>query len=113
MVIDYLEGSITSAVRGGYDFADVRDVAQGIIAAADRNTIGETFILSNKYYAIKELLDMLSTITGKKKLRSILPYWFAKLTAPLAELYYKILKKPPLYNPYSLHVLKSNGLFYP
>ena len=37
--------------------------------------------------------------------------WFAKLTAPLSETYYKIMKEPPLYTKYSLYVLTSNGHF--
>lgn len=37
--------------------------------------------------------------------------WFAKFTAPLSELYYKILKQPPLYTKYSLYTLTSNAHF--
>ena len=37
--------------------------------------------------------------------------WFAKMSAPLAEIYYKIKKQPPLYTSYSLYTLTSNALF--
>ena len=36
MVEDYLNGRLKACVRGGYDFVDVRDVADGIIAAAEK-----------------------------------------------------------------------------
>lgn len=37
--------------------------------------------------------------------------WLAKLTAPLSEVYYSILKQPPLYTRYSLYTLTSNSNF--
>ena len=49
--------------------------------------------------------------TGRKKIKTVLPLWFAKGTAPLAETYYKILRQPPLYTRYSLYTLTGNGRF--
>lgn len=72
---------------------------------------GECYILSNQYFPVKEILDTLHDITGKKKLKTVLPLWFAKATAPLSEIYYKILKQPPLYTSYSLYTLESNAAF--
>jgi len=40
-----------------------------------------------------------------------LPRWFVNATAPIAELYYKILRQPPLFTSYSLYTLNSNALF--
>ena len=50
-------------------------------------------------------------LTGKRAIKTILPRWFAKLTAPLAELYYKILRQPPLFTSYSLYTLACNANF--
>jgi len=50
-------------------------------------------------------------VTGKRKIKSYLPLWFVNVTAPLAELYYKMLKQPPLFTSYSLYTLNSNALF--
>lgn len=111
LVIDYYKRRLTSGVNGGYDFVDVRDVANGIIAACDKGRKGECYILSNKYYEVREILAMLQEITGKSKIRNFLPLWFIKTMAPLAELYYKILKQPPLFTSYSIYTLNSNALF--
>lgn len=57
---------------------------------------------------------MLADITeasGKKPIKHILPMWIAKLTAPLSEAYYAILKQPPLYTRYSLYTLDTNARF--
>lgn len=111
MIISYLDGSLTACVEGGYDFVDVRDVADGIIAATERGKKGECYILSNRYVPVKDLLNTLSRITGGRKVQTILPMWFAKLTAPIAELYYKIRKEAPLFTRYSLYTLTSNARF--
>ncbi len=111
LVSDYCNGGLTSIVHGGYDFVDVRDVADGIISCCEKGRRGECYILSNKYFPVPELMNYLHEITGKRKIRSVLPNWFAGITAPVAELYYKLLNKPPLYTSYSLSTLKSNALF--
>ena len=111
LVVDYIRGRLTACVNGGYDFVDVRDVANGIVSALDRGKKGECYILSNRYYAVKDILDMLHEITGKRQIKTVLPMWFAKITAPLSEIYYKLLKQPPLYTSYSLYTLKSNSNF--
>ncbi len=111
LVISYLNGTLTACVNGGYDFVDVRDVADGIISCVENGRAGECYILSNQFYTIQEVLDDLHEITGKRRLKSVLPLWFAKLTAPLAEVWYKMLRQPPLYTSYSLYTLESNGNF--
>ncbi len=111
LIIDFAKGKLKACVRGGYDFVDVRDVANGIINACSKGKKGECYILSNRYVEIKELLDIISKIQNKKKIKSILPMWLAKLTAPLSEIYYALLKQPPLYTRYSLYTLKSNSNF--
>jgi dihydroflavonol-4-reductase len=111
MVISYLNGSLTACVEGGYDFVDVRDVADGVIAATDKGKKGECYILSNRYIPVRELLNTLSRVTGGRKITTVLPLWFAKLTAPIAELYYRIRHESPLFTRYTLYTLTSNARF--
>ena len=111
MIMDFARGTLTAAIRGGYDFVDVRDVAEGIISLARQKGSGQTYLLTNQFYEVTELLGMLHRITGRRKIRTILPLWFAKGTAALSELYYKILKQAPLYTSYSLYTLGTNAVF--
>ena len=105
LVVDFARGSLRACVKGGYDFVDVRDVADGIIACCENGRRGECYILSNHYFSVRSLLDMLQKLTARKPIRTVLPLWFAKMTAPLAELYYKLRHQPPLFTRYSLYTL--------
>ena len=111
LIMDFANGRLKACVKGGYDFVDVRDVSNGIISACDKGIKGECYILSNRYIEIKELLDTISEVRNTKKIKTILPMWIAKLTAPLSEIYYSLLKQPPLYTKYSLYTLNSNANF--
>ena len=111
MVIDYMENRIPAAVNGGYDFVDARDVASGIIKAAEKGRAGDCFLLTNKYYSVKEMLSMLHEITGGKKIKSTLPMWLAYFSLPFLSAYFKLRGKRPLYTGYSLYTLKSNSNF--
>jgi dihydroflavonol-4-reductase len=111
LVKDCAEGRLTACVKGGYDFVDVRDVAEGIVLAAKKGKSGNAYILSGEYYPIKKITDTICSVLGKKQIKTILPLWFAKMTAPLAELYYKIKKQKPLFTSYSLYTLQSNSNF--
>lgn len=111
LILDYANGKLKACVNGGYDFVDVRDVADGIINACKYGEKGECYILSNRYITVKELLDIVSEVRNTKKIKTILPLWFANLTAPLSEIYYKLLNQPPLYTKYSLYTLTSNANF--
>lgn len=111
MIIDYLEGRLTACIEGGYDFVDVRDVAKGIIAAASEGRSGECYILSNTYIDVVALLENLHQLSGKRRIKTVLPRWFALMTAPLAELFYNMLGQPPLFTRYSLYTLYSNAIF--
>ena len=110
MVTDYISKRLPACVRGGYDFVDVRDVADGCLAAAEKGRSGECYILSNRHYEIKEVLAMVKEETGRRKL-PVLPMWMAKAAAPMMQWYAKCKKERPLYTKYSLHTLQSNDRF--
>lgn len=111
LIIDYCKGALTSIVDGGYDFVDVRDVAEGILACVEKGGAGESYILSNRYFRIRDIIHILHLITGRKDIKRILPQWFVSSMAPLAELYYKIRGQPPLFTAYSLYTLRTGAVF--
>lgn len=110
LVTDYLRGRLPACVRGGYDFVDVRDVADGCLRAALRGKTGECYILSNRRYEIKDVLHMVQKAYGGRRL-PVLPLWMAKACVPFIRLDAKRKKRRPLFTRYSLYTLSSNSNF--
>lgn len=110
LVQTYLAGKLPAGVTGGYDFVDVRDVAAGCLAAAERGVSGTCYILSNRYCTIRELLDLLRHTAGGRW-RPCLPLPLAKAAAPVFELAAALSHTRPLFTQYSLYTMGSNGRF--
>lgn len=111
LIIDTATKRLKAGVKGGYDFVDVRDVADGILAACAKGRKSESYILSGHYATIPEVFQLVAAAMHEKPIKLFLPLWLAKATAPLSELYYKIKNQPPLYTKYSLYTLESNANF--
>ena len=75
LVSDYVHGRLPACVRGGYDFVDVRDVAQGCLSALENGKTGECYILSNRHYEIKEILRMIRFLQGGRRVPSLPCGW--------------------------------------
>jgi len=111
LVLDYAAGRLRVCVDGGYDFADVRDVANGVIDIVRHCPPGEAYILSGEYISVKQILTVLETVFPKYPVYAQVPLKLAKAVAPLAEIYYRIRRQKPLYTRYSLYTLTSNASF--
>lgn len=111
VVLDYINRKLTAYVKGGYNFVDVRDVADGIIKAYYYGRQGEGYILSCETIDLKTLFTILNEKLGRKKLPNKLALWFVKMLVPFAELHYKIRKKKPIFSSYSLYTLNVNSNF--
>ncbi len=111
MAKSFLSGKLPFAVRGGYDFVDVRDVARGILACSESGEPGKGYILSGCYVTIRRMLQLVGK-AAKLNYRSIcLPLGLARLAAPYYERRSLRERKPLFFTPYSVSVLASNGQF--
>ncbi len=111
LIIQFCRGKMPVGVKSGFDFVDVRDVAQGIVAAAERGRSGEGYILGNRQVSVPEMFGLFHKETGKKKTRFFAPMWLAKAGLPFTALYYKLRRQQPLFCTYSLHTLGVNSLY--
>ena len=111
LIKNILNEKVPILTDGGYDFVDVRDVANGIISACIKGKKGEGYILSGEYITIKELADLVSDYGNVKKINKVVPITLVKSIAPLFELYYRYKKKTPLFTKYSLYTLNANSNF--
>jgi len=99
----------TLYVDGAYDFVDVRDVAHGLIAAAEKGQRGESYILSGQRISVRYLLETIREITGGHFFQMKVPFNLAEFAARFTPWYYRTTRSTPRFTPYSLEVLKSNS----
>ena len=106
------DGSIPVALQGGYDFVDARDVAEGILSCEEKGRRGECYILNGHYITVSDLLNTVRKLRGKKPRKTIISHAVAKLLSPAAErISLSFAKKAPLFTPYSVYTLNTNGYF--
>lgn len=111
LIIQFCRGKMPFGVKSRFDFVDVRDVAQGIVAAAEKGRCGEGYILGNRQVSVPEMFDLFHKVTGKKRTRFFAPIWLARASLPFTALYYKMRRQRPLFCTYSLHTLGGNSLY--
>lgn len=111
MAKSFLAGRLPFAVRGGYDFVDVRDVAQGLLACCEKGLPGKGYILSGHYATIGRMLQMVGAAANRRYRPICLPLSLARLAAPGYERRSLRAGKPLFFTPYSVSVLGSNGQF--
>jgi dihydroflavonol-4-reductase len=96
-------------VEGAYDFVDVRDVADGMIAAEKHGRKGESYILSGQKLSVRYLLATVREVTGKAFSSVKIPFSLAEFAAYFTPWYYRKTQSKPRFTPYSLEVLQSNS----
>ena len=111
LISAFIRGRLPFAVKGGYDFVDVRDVAKGIFLCTERGKRGKCYILSGHYATVSDILKTVRDLAGLKRVVSCVPMRIAEAFAPLAEKICVKRKKPVSFTPYALAVLASNGAF--
>ena len=74
IVLDFITGKMPAYIDTGLNLVDARDVALGHLLAAEHGRVGERYILGCENLTLKQILDRLSAITGKKAPTVQLPY---------------------------------------
>jgi len=108
-ILDYAQRKLGIYVDGGYNFVDVRDVAEGTLAAYAKGRTGENYILSGHPVTVRQLLETIETVSGVPAPRMRLNFGIARALSRLMPIYYWITQEQPVFTTYSLDVLRSNS----
>lgn len=84
LVREALTGDLPATFDGGSDFADVRDVADGMIRASERAARGERYVLSGGYASLESVVERVAAMSDRDAPR-LLPYPVVYAAAVAAE----------------------------
>jgi len=101
-------GQLPALVRGGFDWVDVRDAAEGAVRAAERDQPGAKYILSGHWVSIRDIAEMIEHLTDQPVPRVVFPMWAARLALPFASPLLRLTEDRPLYTRASLRALRAN-----
>ncbi|HMI81026.1 MAG TPA: NAD-dependent epimerase/dehydratase family protein [Solirubrobacterales bacterium] len=88
----------------GICMTHVEDIAGGILLALDKGTPGETYVISGPATTMREAIETVAAVSGRKAPKRNLPTGLMKAMIPIGPLVGKVMGQPP-----NLRELISSG----
>ncbi len=93
---------------GGFDWVDVRDVASGVMAAAERGRTGQNYLLSGHYATVADVARMAAEITGVPAPRLVAPAVIEDVAAVVSTAWSRLRGQRPHLTREALHALRGS-----
>jgi dihydroflavonol-4-reductase len=106
-LLDLFHRRLPALIEGGFDWVDVRDVANGVVAAGERGRSGENYILSGRWCSVAEIAAAAAGVTGVAAPRFTVSTRFARRCLPVLRVVGRFSKLPPV-TAESLAALDAN-----
>ena len=107
----YLAKSTHMIPQGGYNWVDVRDVAQGLKRIAEHGATGELYILGGHYLGIGNFAEYIGKILDRPVKIIQIPYPVMLVLAHVFQTVAQMAGVKPSLTPYSLRTLCDNVNF--
>jgi nucleoside-diphosphate-sugar epimerase len=79
----------------GICLSHVEDIAAGILLALDKGTSGETYVISGPATTMREAVETMASLSGRKAPKRALPTPVMKALTPVGPLVGKLVGQPP------------------
>jgi dihydroflavonol-4-reductase len=79
----------------GFNMVHVEDVADGVLLALDKGKPGEAYVLGSQITTMRELIETLAKVSGKKAPKRAIPTSLMKAMTPIGPLVGKVMGQPP------------------
>jgi len=111
IILRFLQDRMPAYVHTGLNLIDVEDVARGHILAWQKGRTGERYILGNRNLSLKEMLETLAAITGKRAPRIAVPHAIPLAVAFIDEMILSRLGKKPQISFYAAQMSRK-AMYY-
>ena len=96
MLRQFLHGRVQMYLDFIVNMVDVRDVAAGLVLAMERGRVGHRYILGGESISLKNILKLMSTISGRHSLAIPVPGRIAEAAAGMLEFFADhVTHRPP------------------
>jgi dihydroflavonol-4-reductase len=96
IIVDFVRGAMPGFVDTGLNVVDVRDVAEGHLAACERGRPGERYILGSENLTLQQILATLAEIQGRKAPSLRVPYAVAYAVGVVSTAWAAVSGREPL-----------------
>ncbi len=103
---DIAAGKIPAVFPGGFDFCDVRDVAQAILNAIHAGRPGQAYLLGGRWYSMRDMGKHIGAVIGKPIRLPEIPFWLGKLLLPFSRIYAKMSGQKTEFTAEALDILR-------
>ncbi len=79
----------------GICLSHVEDIAGGILLALDKGKVGEAYVISGPATTMREAVETVARVSGRKPPRGTLPTGLMKALVPIGPLVGKVMGQPP------------------
>jgi dihydroflavonol-4-reductase len=97
-ILDFVGRKLPGVLNVGYSVVDARDVAEAMIAAAEKGRRGERYLAAGRRMSMTEIAGALSEVTGVPAPKTRVPIFFVYIIAAFNEVYARITRRPTLLN---------------
>ena len=111
MVRDFVQGKMKMGIEGTFNSVDVRDLAEGVIAACEKGRRGECYILSGEVVTMRDMFRIMNEANGFSRTCLVLPKELARIGVRVLALVSGITGKEPLLTDFNIYMLNRNNAF--
>ena len=112
MIIEVIQGRFPGSPTGMNNFVDVRDVCRGMIAAWQKGSSGERYILGQENLSYRDVLQLIAKVAGVKPPRLTLPKALALPAGLLGDVKQLITGREALINSVTVRYSYLSGYIF-
>jgi dihydroflavonol-4-reductase len=111
MGLEVARGRLPAVPPGGICVVDVDAVVRGHIAAAERGSVGERYILGGENLSYREIVATIASLTGRPAPRRTLPRKAVPLLAAFVDMANRLNSRPPAVSGEQIRLSVRNVFF--